>query len=249
MLEIMKDTQLGLGTWISIGDPCVTEIVSQFGFGWLLFDMEHGCVEPSGIVDNLRACSSSDVTRIVRVGEPDPHLIGHVLDYGADGIMVPHISDAETAARIVRFMRYPPKGERGLSTSVRAFKYGMNVPEDLSEYPKPLLFVQIEDLDGVVNADMIAAVDGVDVLFVGPRDLGLDLSVRKDSIGFDDALARVADAALSNGKYAGILMRNTSDLKKYQKMGFSVIAAGSDMGMLKSGYKGLMDSMDGHLEK
>lgn len=78
---------LGLGTWVSIGDPVVTEIVSRLGFEWLLVDMEHGSIEPAVLPDNLRACAGTDIFKIVRVGEPSAHLIGHVLDYGADGIM------------------------------------------------------------------------------------------------------------------------------------------------------------------
>lgn len=233
---------LGLGTWISIGDPVVTEIVSQLGFGWLLMDMEHGSLDPASLPDNLRACSECGIFKIVRVGEPSAHLIGHILDYGADGIMVPHISDAATAENVVKAMRYPPLGDRGFSTSVRAFKYGMNVPKDITAYSNPLFMAQIENYEGVTNVDSIAAVDGVDVLFVGPRDLGLDLSVRpKDrTYEFDDAISRVAAAALKYGKQAGILVRNPDDIPEFRDMGFSALALGSDMGMLKSGYASLL---------
>ncbi len=236
---------LGLGTWVSIGDPVVTEIVSRLGFEWLLVDMEHGSIEPAALPDNLRACAGTDIFKIVRVGEPSAHLIGHVLDYGADGIMVPHVSDAASAERVVQAMRYPPLGDRGFSTSVRAFQYGMDVPKDMSSYPTPLFMAQIENYEGVTNADSIAAVDGVDVLFVGPRDLGLDLSVRpkERTYEFDDAVGRVAAAALRHGKQAGILVRNTDDIPKFRKMGFTAMAVGSDMGMLKSGYKALLNKI------
>ncbi len=233
---------LGLGTWVSIGNPTVTEIVSRLGFEWLLIDLEHGSMEPASLPDNLRACAGTDVFKVVRVGEPSAHLIGHILDYGSDGIMVPHISDATEAENVVKAMRYPPFGDRGFSTSVRAFKYGMDVPKDMTKYSNPLFMAQIENYDGVKNVDSIAAVDGVDVLFVGPRDLGLDLSVRpKDrTYEFDDAISRVAAAALKYGKQAGILVRDPDDIPKFRDMGFSALALGSDMGMLKSGYASLL---------
>lgn len=185
------------------------------------------------------------IFKIVRVGEPSAHLIGHVLDYGADGIMVPHICDAAAAENVVKAMRYPPLGDRGFSTSVRAFKYGMNIPKDMTTYSSPLFMAQIENYEGVTNVDSIAAVDGVDVLFVGPRDLGLDLSVRpKDrTYEFDDAIAKVAAAALKHGKQAGILVRNPDDIQKFREMGFTALAAGSDMGMLKSGYSSLLKNI------
>ena len=235
----MKNRNLGKGTWITIGAPVVTEVVSGLGFDWLLFDMEHGMMTVHSLMDYMHAVSASDSKVIVRIDEMSEPLIGHVLDYGADGIMVPHVSDSETAKTIVKAMNYPPIGDRGLSTSTRSFQYGRDVPQDLNTYQQPLLLVQIEDFDGVMNAESIASVDGVDILFVGPRDLGWDLSVRPadKTFDFDEALQRVADAAKKYHKQAGILVRNMNDIPKLQSFGFTALAIGSDLGMLRSGYK------------
>lgn len=242
----MNTRTLGTGTWISVGAPVITEAVASMGFDWLLIDLEHGSMTEADLLPNLHAAAASGVKVIVRIGEFRPSLVGRVLDFGAAGIMVPHVSDAATAARIVSAMRYPPHGERGFSTSTRSFGYGARVPKEMSGWEAPLLLAQIEDYEGVLEAERIAAVDGVDMLFVGPRDLGLDLSVRpaERTLDFDEALQRVAKAAHACGKQAGILVRDTTDIPKLRGYGFTALAAGSDLGILRSGYKQLIQAFE-----
>lgn len=163
----MNTRTLGTGTWISVGAPVITEAVAGMGFDWLLIDLEHGSMTEADLLPNLHAAAASGVKVIVRIGEFRPSLVGRVLDFGAAGIMVPHVSDAATAARIVSAMRYPPHGERGFSTSTRSFGYGARAPKEMSGWEAPLLLAQIEDYEGVLEAERIAAVDGVDMLFVG----------------------------------------------------------------------------------
>ncbi len=230
---------LGIGTFLSIGSPTVTEIVSLLGFDWLLLDMEHGLVDEGSLLDNLRAIRAPQVRAIVRVPEASPRIIARVLDLGADGIMVPHVDSAATARAVVDAMYYPPKGSRGLSTSVRAMDFGLSPVKDTSTWEGPLLLTQIESREGVEAAGEIAATPGVDLLFVGPRDLSLDLSVRSNPMDFDMALSIVAQAANAHGKQAGILVRDPANRPKLEAMGYSALAMGSDMGALKSGYRQL----------
>lgn len=229
-----KSRELGYGTFISLGCPAVTEIVDTLGFDWMLLDMEHGMVTIANLMDNLRAIYNTKA--VVRVDEPSHSVIGHVLDYGAVGIMVPHIGCAEEARKALDAMHYPPIGSRGLSTSTRCFGYGRKT---LDNRPAPLLLAQIEDYDAVLKADEIAAVDGVDILFVGPRDLSHDLSIRStdSTMTLDEALQKVAAAARRYDKQAGTLVRNLGDLEKLRSYGYSCLAIGSDMGSLKNGYK------------
>ena len=234
-----KNRTLGTGTFLSIGSPVVTEIVSMLGFDWLMFDMEHGSFCEHDLLSNLQAVRPGPKT-IVRVREPNPTLISRTLDAGADGIMVPHVSSAGQALSIVDAMYYPPRGSRGFSTSVRAMKYGLEPVRDTLSWEPPLFLAQIENREGVEAAAEIAAVPGVDMLFVGPRDLSLDLSVRSDPIPFDEALKRVARAAAAAGKQAGILVRDMSDIGKFKDYGYSALAIGSDSGALKNGYKQYM---------
>jgi len=234
---MINNRTLGIGTFISIGSPVVTEIVSMLGYDWLMFDMEHGCINESDLMPNLQAVRTPGPKSIVRVRKAESSLISRVLDAGAYGIMVPHVSSAEQARCVVDAMCYPPRGSRGFSTSVRAMHFGMDPLKDTVDVEAPIFFAQIENKEGVEMADEIAAVPGVDILFVGPRDLSLDLSVRHDPMNFDKALELVASAALAAEKQAGIFVRNLKDVDKFKEMGYTALAIGSDMGALKNGYK------------
>jgi 2-dehydro-3-deoxyglucarate aldolase/4-hydroxy-2-oxoheptanedioate aldolase len=138
-------------------------------------------------------------------------------------------------------MQYPPRGRRGISRSARVYEYGlqaMPAPEDL---PSPLLFAQIETLRGVERVGEIAAVDGVDVLFVGPADLSFDLTVRRNGNGhgsrYEDCLDAVAQAARTAGKQAGILVRVLEDIPALRHRGFTHFAVESDLGIIRARYQ------------
>jgi len=234
--------RLGLGTWITSGSPIVTEIASTYGFDWLLFDTEHGCMPEATLLSNMQAVRGNTKI-IVRVGQLNEHDISRALDWGAAGIMLPHVSTPEQAEKCCKAMCYPPNGHRGLASSARCFNYGRNFPGDINSLEQPLLMVQIEDYRGVRNIDEIAKTEGVDVLFVGPSDLRLDLSMRPadETFNFEEALQRVCEAARKYGKQSGILVRNSADLQKLRQYGFTVIAAESDLGILRKGYQELVN--------
>ncbi|RCR71615.1 HpcH/HpaI aldolase family protein [Larkinella punicea] len=241
--EKKKVPRLGLGTWLSTGSPVVAELAGACSLDWLLFDLEHGCLTESGLLANLQAVRNPEVTLVVRVGSLDPALIARALDWGASGIMLPHVSTPAQASACVAAMRYPPHGTRGYSGSVRAYAYGLCASKVIQELPAPVFMAQLEDYEGVMNAEAIAGVSGVDVLFVGPADLKLDLAVRcpsKPSLPFTDALARVSQAAQKNGKQAGILVRNPADIPELRKAGFSCLAIGSDLGILRDGFQTIL---------
>lgn len=219
------------GTWLTSGSPAVAELAAQCGLDWLLFDMEHGCLAEADLLANLRAVNGQGAFLVVRVPTHEAGLIGRVLDWGADAIMAPHVESAAQAHALVEAMRYPPKGVRGYSRSVRAFGYGLLPPE-----ADPLLFVQIESAEGVLHVDAIAAVDGVDVLFVGPADLKLSLSSSPAALSYEEALAAVAGAAQMHGIQAGILVRDRQDIPHLLHAGFGRIAVDSDLAILRAGF-------------
>jgi 2-keto-3-deoxy-L-rhamnonate aldolase RhmA len=239
-----RDKTITTGTWISTGSPTVADIASQYPFDWLLLDFEHGSTHEAALPDILRTVASEKMTVIVRVPAPDPVLIGRVLDWGADGIMVPHVRSAAEAAQCVAATRYPPHGTRGYSSSVRAYGYGTNVPAAPSQV-RPLVFAQIEDADGLGNSHAIAATAGVDVLFVGPADLRLALttSTGPDIPSFDIALNEVVRATKAHGKQAGILLRDHHQIDTMRQMGYQCLAIDSDIGILRNGYAMLMDKL------
>ncbi len=229
---------LSLGTWLSIGSPVIAELAALSGFDWVLFDLEHGCSAEAALPDQLRAIRGTSTQGIVRVAAPAPDQIARVLDWGADGIMVPRVECAAAAESIVRFACHQPMGRRGFSRTVRATDYG------LKDHPgKPLIMVQIESLTGVGDSANIAAVEGVDVLFVGPADLRHDLESNPfgESPGYEECLGQVLAAARASGKEAGILLRDPAEVAASADRGFARIAVDSDLSILRKSYQSLLN--------
>jgi 2-dehydro-3-deoxyglucarate aldolase/4-hydroxy-2-oxoheptanedioate aldolase len=232
-IQNLRTPGFHLGTWLSVGSPVIAELAGLCGFDWLLLDLEHGCGGESPLFQTLQALRSSRSAAIVRVGAPHPDLIQRVLDWGADGVMIPHVDTSEIARECVRCVRFPPHGRRGYSRSVRACGYGLNVPEASVQ---PLVLAQIESETAVANVAEIAAVDGVDVLFVGPADLAFDLKASASARPYEACLRDVAAAAQASGKQAGILCRNESDVPALTSQGFAIQAVDSDLAILRQRY-------------
>lgn len=235
---------LRLGTWLSIGSPVIAELAALCGFDWVVLDLEHGSAAEAALPGQLRALRGSATRGIVRVGAPHADLIARVLDWGAQGIMVPHVSSAFEAEAIVQAAQYPPRGRRGYSRTVRAHDYGLRAPEST---PGPLLIAQIETFDAVNQAPGIAGVDGIGVLFVGPADLQHDLKHRAPFADhdFEACLGRVVSAARSSGKEAGILIRDPSELAHRLEQGFTQIAVQSDLALLRDAFRAMIQSVRG----
>ena len=234
-------SETSIGTWLSIGSPVVAEMAALSGFDWVLLDLEHGSASEAAIPDQLRALRGSRTKGIVRVGAPHADLIARVLDWGADGIMVPHVNSVTEAEAVVRAAHYPPRGRRGFSRTVRAHDYGLRSPEST---PAPVLMAQIETLDAVVASAGIAGVDGIDVLFVGPADLQHDLRHRPvaSSADFEECLARVVAAAHARGKCAGTLVRDLSELPHRIQQGFTQVAVQSDLSLLRDAFGAILQT-------
>lgn len=229
-----------IGTFLSIGSPAVTELAAEVGFDWVLIDLEHGCESEAGLPNQLRALRGSQTLAIVRVSAPHPDLISRVLDWGADGIMVPHVNTVAEAQHCVDAASYPPKGHRGVSRTVRAYGYGMRLPA--GELPKPLILAQIETAEGVANTEGIAAVDGIDALFIGPADLSYDLKARNSPLPYDDCVKSVAQAARNHGKGCGILVRHADNKDKLKALGFTWLAMDSDLSLVREGFRRNLDA-------
>jgi len=238
----MKSVAPHIGTWLSIGSPVIAELAAFSGFDWALLDGEHGCAGEAAIPDQLRALTSGKTRGIVRVGAPYPDLIARVLDWGADGVMVPHVNTAAEAEAIVRSLNYPPRGRRGYSRTVRAYEYGLKPPKPHA--PQPLFMAQIESVEGVTQSFDIAKVEGVDVLFVGPADLKYDLQNQagRSEQDFSQCLETVLEAAKAANKAAGILIRDVTCLQHHIDMGFTHIALDSDLSILRNAYKNILST-------
>lgn len=230
----MNTPPLRIGTWLSVGSPVIAELAAECGFDWVLLDLEHGCESESALPSQLRALRGFNTQAIVRVGGPNPDLIGRVLDWGACGIMVPHVNTVHDAFQVLKAAQYPPHGRRGYSRTVRAYGYGLRPPGD--QPPAPLVIAQIETLEGVEHAQEIAAVAGIDALFVGPADLNFDLKAHHSARTYDECLQRVTKAAADHKKVSGILVRSLEDVPKMKALGFSMLAVGSDLSLVRDGF-------------
>ncbi|HYF36809.1 MAG TPA: aldolase/citrate lyase family protein [Prosthecobacter sp.] len=234
------------GTWLGFGSPAIAELAGDSGFDWLLLDLEHGCEGEAALPNQLRALKGGAVP-IVRVGAAYMDLIGRALDWGALGIMVPHVNSAEEAAACVQALWYPPQGKRGVSRSCRAAGYGLRPPQGPDEVLKPFFMAQIETIESVACAAEIAAVDGVDVLFIGPADLQFDLRARPGLTGddYETCLRRVVAAASSAGKASGILLRDPADIGRHLKLGFTHVAIDSDVAIMRRGFQQALQAARG----
>lgn len=225
------------GTFLNLGSAAAVEIAGAVGFDWLLIDLEHGNGSLADLRNMLLACRGSSAAPIVRLRSVDQDSVKFVMDSGAAGIMFPFVNSVDEARLAVQCMKYPPQGKRGVAGVIRATDYGANWKQYFSEAnEKSLVVVQIETPEAVDAADAIAAVSGVDVLFVGPLDLSVNLGCPGDFTPphFIAALEKVLAACAKHGKPAGILSRPAL-VAEHKQMGFRFLALGSDSGSVMSG--------------
>ena len=228
------------GTWLNLGSADCAAIAGLAGYDWALIDLEHGSGQAGDLVYQIAALQPYRTAVVVRVPAIDAVTFKQVLDLGPGGLMVPNVETPEQAMQALQYIRIPPLGARGVATSTRNVGYGFHYERYVREANDNLLtVVQIESRTGLHNVDAIAAVDGVDVLFVGPTDLSIDLGLSSDptDADFRAALVQVAAAAQRHGKLAGALVRNKTQASQYQALGYRFLALGSDRGMVVQGMK------------
>ncbi len=232
--------ELLAGTFINLGSSLTAEMAAQSGFDWVLIDIEHGAGDHESLVHQLQAVGGTPAAPIVRIAWNDPPRFKRVLDMGASGIMVPYVSSVAEAEQAVASMRYPPRGIRGVAKLNRGSGFGVDFDDYFAHSHEQLTtVVQIESREALDCIDGIAAVDGVDVLFVGPLDLSVNLGIPEqfDSPIFLDARQKVVDAARKAGKAAGILLLNPAQLEGTVQAGFTFVALGSDGGLVAAGMR------------
>ncbi len=160
-----------IGSWITLNNPSIAEIMADAGFDWLCIDMEHSVIDYYEAQQLIVAIQSKGIKAFVRVGENNTRIIKRILDAGADGIIVPSVNSAEEARKAVKAMYYPPFGNRGVGLS-RAQSYGFNFEQYRDFTAKEIkLIVQIEHINAINELDEILQVDGIDGTFIGPYDL------------------------------------------------------------------------------
>jgi 2-keto-3-deoxy-L-rhamnonate aldolase RhmA len=241
-----------LGSWVSIGHPTVAEVKARLGLDFVLVDMEHTIMSLETVENMARAIDAApgETDTVVRVPWNDPVRLKRVIDIGVAGVMVPMIGSAKEARNLVEALRYPPEGIRGIASS-RATGYGRNFEEYVTTANGSILtIVQIETEAGLENVEAIAAVDGVDALFVGPADLSgaLDLFAEWDAEEFQHAVGRVIEAGRSTDVPVGTLTADVDDIESTADRGFDFLIAGKDTTELMNSTERAIENYDDVLE-
>jgi 4-hydroxy-2-oxoheptanedioate aldolase len=194
----------------------------------------------------MQALAATRCTPLVRVESTERQRVHRVLDAGAAGIMFPRIDSVEQARTAVAAMRYPPGGVRGVASSNRACAYGGNFRPYLAGSSSLLSIIQIESLPALESVEGIAAVDGVDVLFIGPWDLSFGMGIlgEFDRPEFTAAIRRTAEAASRHGKHTGILLPAGHDIAAYHHLGYRFIVSGADAILLNHAARALAQTLN-----
>lgn len=236
--QVLAAGSPAIGLWCSLATPLTTEVIAGAGADWLLIDGEHSPNDLRSIVAQLQAVGAyPECEAVVRLPSDDPNLIKQMMDGGARSLMVPNVRTVEQARGIVAAMSYAPEGFRGFSVGHRANGFGRIKNYHATAREQQLLAVQIECEAGVAAAAEIAAVPGVDVLFVGPGDLSTNMGAmgNPSASHVQTAIAQVLTAARAQGKVGGILAPQAADAERYLQAGFTMVAVGSDLGLLARG--------------
>ncbi|WP_431216426.1 HpcH/HpaI aldolase family protein [Puia sp. P3] len=246
----LKNGETVNGCWLNLGSSITAEIVGLSGFDWVLIDLEHGAGAEKDVLHQLQALEHTPAAAVIRVESAQRQRIHRILDIGAEGIMVPRISNAEEAAAIASALHYPPDGSRGIAKMVRASGFGQNFPEYYKNEKENILgVVQIETAEVLNHLDAVAATEGIDVLFIGPSDLSMELGIfgQLDHPLFRDALKATVSAAQKAGKAVGILLQNADDFRIYHELGIRMIACGADGSFVSQGARNMATKLKGFL--
>lgn len=228
----IRGRRLTVGSWLTIADESVAEIMVQAGFDWIAVDMEHSAITLADAQKLIRVIALAGKVPLVRVGDNDPELIKRVMDAGSHGVIVPMVNSADDAERAVRAVLYPPAGRRGVGLA-RAQGYGTTFPKYRNWlYRSAIVIAQIEHIDAIDNLESILSVEGIDGSIIGPYDLS-------GSLGFPGEFSRPA--------VKGAIRRYQDVCKAMKKpMGFHVVQpdARSARELIRKGYSFVAVGLD-----
>lgn len=223
-----------IGLWVTLPSGFTAEALATCGYDWLLFDTEHSIGDPTTVFEQLQAAAPHPVQAVVRPAANDPVLIKRVLDAGAQSLIIPYVQTAEEARAAVAAARYAPAGFRGVAGITRATRYGTVDSYHARANSEICMIVQCETEATLSRIDEIAAVDGVDGIFIGPADLATTMGYAGDGshpkvkAAILDAIARINKA----GKPAGILTLDAAFVKECMNAGTVFTAVDVDAAIL-----------------
>ncbi|WP_420233906.1 4-hydroxy-2-oxoheptanedioate aldolase [Pseudomonas sp. ABY48] len=238
----LRSGEAQIGLWLGLADAYCAELAANAGFDWLLIDGEHAPNDLRTLLGQLQAVAPYSSQPVIRPVIGNTALIKQVLDIGVQTLLVPMVESADQARELVRAIHYPPHGVRGVGSALARASRWNSIPGYLDKADEQMcLLVQIESRAGLANLDAIAAVEGVDGVFIGPADLSASMGFRGNpghpdvQAAIEDAIARIRQA----GKAAGILSADEKLARRYIELGAAFVAVGVDTTVLMRGLQAL----------
>lgn len=240
----MAEGRLQRGLWLALGSDTVTDIAGRAGFAWCLLDGEHGPWDATVIRRHLMVLAGTGTSAVVRVPVNSEWVLKQALDIGAQTVMIPMVNSAQEARAAVAACRYPPQGVRGNGgATMRAGGYGAIPDYAATANDQICIIVQAESRAALADLAEIAAVDGVDCVFIGPADLGADMGFRDNLAAPElwEEIHRAIAVITAAGKTAGIIVPPAM-VAEMRNAGVRFLGLGSDSSILTEGLRHLANS-------
>ena len=233
----LKAGEVQLGLWMSIPSPVTAEALSLLGYDWLMFDSEHAAIEIAGMQPLFQAAAAGDSAIVARPAWNDKVLIKKMLDIGAQTLLLPFVQSVAEAEAAVQATRYPPEGIRGVAGATRASRFGLAPGYHQGANEQICTLVQIETREAFDSIEAIAAVDGIDGIFIGPSDLSASLGHlgNPGAATVQEALKAAPERILAAGSVPGILATSAEAAAEYLSWGYRFVAVSADIGILIRG--------------
>jgi 4-hydroxy-2-oxoheptanedioate aldolase len=239
--------QTAYGLIHSLAHPPVAELIGLAGYDFVMVDGEHGLGNDTAHMACLHAVAATPATAVLRVPGHEPVAIRRALDLGFEGLLVPDVRNVKQARSVVENCFYPPHGKRGFAAGLlRASDYGLSVKDYVEGGSRELLLcLMIESAEGVKNVEAIAALEGVDVIQLGPFDLTFDMGIpaQFDHPKFVKALERIEKGVKNAGKILGGVALPGLGPESLVQAGYRMITVGADLGMLAAAVKGALPAV------
>jgi len=240
-LKKWRAGEKSLGAWSNLPDIHLSELLARSGFDWICYDLQHGLMDYSDLTRLLPAIAGQAVVPMVRVAANQPDQIGKALDVGAQGVIVPMVNSVEEARAAVDACRYPPDGSRSCGPMRPLLLEGMQYLSGANS--ETACLAMIETREGLEAVDDIAALPGLDGLFVGPVDLCFGLGITPGDFGndlFTAALASILAACKKHGKFAGMFGYAPELASQALAEGFVFASLGTDISFMREGVAAAM---------
>jgi 4-hydroxy-2-oxoheptanedioate aldolase len=227
--DALSRGEASVGSWLNLASPLAGEVLASVGFPWIAVDAEHSPFDLDLITQTFRAIEARGSIPLVRTWDHDPVTVARLLDAGAYGIVFPHVSTPDEAEKLAKAMRYPPQGTR----SVGSGRCNLIAPDYRATANDAVLCIpQIEDMEGIDNAEAIARVEGVDIGFLGPTDLAFSMGVEAGHPDHEDALQRFLQGCKRADTPCGLPVQNAVGARSRLEEGFQFIDLASDIRFL-----------------